>query len=285
MKVEPVTATFGAYVNDVELATLNEGEFARIEAAWHRFAVLVFRRQNLTNEEHFAFTRRFGRLEKGLKLNRQPMRAHIGNADHEGNVLPREHMGRVFNIGNSAWHTDSSYKRVAAKASLLAAHIVPAEGGETEWADMRAGYDELSTNMKAYLADKIAVHNYAYSHAWHYGIELMSEEGLKELPPVEHPLVQVHPDSGRDILFAGRHASHIVGEDFSESRKLLRELTFEAAQPPRTFGHKWDVGDLVLWDNRCVLHRARATPENQPRKMVRSTVAGDAPDNEWAVSN
>ena len=283
MNIEPVSENFGARIRDVRLADLDASEFQTIETAWHKYAVLVFPHQHLTNDEHFAFSRRFGRLEKGLPQAKRAMRAHIGTTDQDGNVLPKEHMGRVFNIGNSVWHTDSSYKRVAAKASLLAAHMVPTEGGETEWADMRAGYDALSDDMKAYLSDKIAVHNYAFSHAWHYGLEIMSEEGLKQLPPVEHPIVQIHPDSGRHILFAGRHASHIVGEDFTSSRKLLRELTFEATQPPRIFGHRWEVGDLVIWDNRCVLHRARATPADQPRKMIRSTVAGDATDNEWAL--
>lgn len=284
MRIEAITHSFGARVEDVALAEISDDEFRNIEKAWFKYAVLVFPRQGLSNEEHFAFSRRFGRLEKGLPRDNKAMRAHIGNTSQDGNVLPVEHMGRIFNIGNSAWHTDSSYKRVAAKASLLAAHLVPAEGGETEWADMRAGYDVLSTSMKAYLQEKVAVHSYAFSHAWHYGLQLMSEEGLKQLPGVEHKIVQKHPDSGRDILFAGRHASHIVGEDFAESRKLLRELTFEATQPPRTFGHRWEVGDLVLWDNRCVLHRARWSPPDQPRKMVRSTVAGDATDNEWALN-
>ena len=283
MKIESVTPYFGAYVSDVDLANITDQEFHDIEQAWFTYAVLVFPNQNLSNEDHFAFSRRFGRLEKGLPRDNKAMRAHIGNTGQDGKVLPLEHMGRVFNIGNSVWHTDSSYKRVAAKASLLAAHIVPEEGGETEWADMRAGYDALSEKTKQYLEDKVAVHSYAYSHAWHYGLQLMSEEGLKHLPPVKHKIIQKHPDSGRMILFAGRHASHIIGEDFTSSRKLLRELTFEATQPPRTFGHKWQIGDLVLWDNRCVLHRARSSPPDQARKMVRSTVAGDTSDNEWAL--
>ncbi|MCY4129186.1 MAG: TauD/TfdA family dioxygenase [Gammaproteobacteria bacterium] len=283
MKIESITENFGAVVTDIALNALSEPDFRTIEQAWFRYAVLVFPHQHLSNEDHFAFTRRFGRLEKGLPGINTKMRPNIGNTDNEGKVLPREHIGRVFNIGNSLWHSDSSYKRVGAKASLLAAHEVPTEGGETEWADMRAGYDALSDDMKRFLSDKIAVHSYAFSHSWHYGLRVMPEEGLRQLPPVEHPIIKVHPDSKRHVLFVGRHASHIIGEDFESSRKLLRELTFEAAQPPRTFGHRWDVGDIVIWDNRCVLHRARASPPDQARKMVRSTVAGDAPDNEWAV--
>lgn len=284
MRIEPISENFGAVVTEVSLEELSDEDFSRIEHAWFTYAVLVFPRQHLSNEDHFAFSRRFGRLEKGLPRFNMKMRPNIGNTDNEGKVLPPEHVGRVFNIGNSLWHSDSSYKNVGAKASLLAAHAVPSEGGETEWADMRAGYDALSSNMKTYLTDKVAVHSYAFSHSWHFGLRVMPEEGLRQLPPVEHPLVKIHPDSKRHVLFVGRHASHIVGEDFVSSRKLLRELTFEAAQSPRTFGHKWEVGDIVMWDNRCVLHRARATPHDQPRKMVRSTVAGDAPDNEWAIN-
>ena len=283
MMIKPISENFGAVVSDILLGELSDEDFSRIEQAWFTYAVLVFPRQHLSNEEHFAFSRRFGRLEKGLPRFNIRMRPNIGNTDNEGKVLPPEHVGRVFNIGNSLWHSDSSYKRVGAKASLLAAHAVPNEGGETEWADMRAGYDVLSSDMKQYLAEKVAVHSYAFSHSWHYGLRVMPEEGLQKLPPVMHPLIKIHPDSKRHVLFIGRHASHIIGEDFVSSRKLLRELTFEAAQPPRTFGHKWEVGDIVIWDNRCVLHRARATPPDQPRKMIRSTVAGDATDNEWAI--
>lgn len=285
MKIEPISEEFGARVSQVHLSEISSDTFNEIEQAWFKYAVLVFPEQNLSHEEHFEFSKRFGRLEKGLPTSKTVMRASIGNVGSDNQILSKEHMGRVFNIGNSAWHTDSSYKRVSAKASLLAAHIVPDQGGETEWADMRAGYDSLSPNLKEYLEDKVAVHNYAFSHAWHYGVEMMSEEGLEQLKPVQHPIIQTHPDSHRKVLFVGRHASHIVGESFWESRKLLREITFEAAQPPRTFGHQWGVGDLVLWDNRCVLHRARPSPPDQPRKMTRSTVAGDALDNEWAHSN
>ena len=284
MRIKAITETFGAVVSDVALNELTDRDFDEIEQAWFDYAVLVFPRQNLANEDHFAFTRRFGRLERGLPHINMKLRLNIGNTDNEGNVLPPEHVGRVFNIGNSLWHTDSSYKRIGAKASLLAAHAVPTEGGETEWADMRAGYDALSGEMKKYLADKVAVHSYAFSHSWHYGLLVVPDEGIRQLPPVEHPLVKIHPDSNRRVLFVGRHASHIIGEDFISSRKLLRELTNEAAQPPRTFGHRWEVGDIVMWDNRCVLHRARYTPPDQPRKMVRSTVSGDAPDNEWAIN-
>ena len=115
------------------------------------------------------------------------------------------------------------------------------------------------------------------------GLELLSAEDLEDLPPVEHPVVRTHPATGRKNLFVGRHASHIIGQPEAESRKLLRVLTEEAAQPPRTWKHQWQPGDLVIWDNRCVLHRGHEYPHEEPRVMVRTTVAGDAPDNEWAA--
>lgn len=282
MLVKPVTEQFGASISETDLSDISDSDFDEILAAWHKYAVLLFPKQGLTNEEHVEFTKRFGRLERGLKRKHKGGAGRIANVDKKGSVLPDDNMSKKFPLGNSAWHTDSSYKRVAAKASLLAAHAVPSRGGHTEWADMRQGYDVLDDDMKQWLKDKIAVHSYRFSHAWHHGLDILSDEELEDLPPVEHPIIQEHPDSGRKILFVGRHASHIVGQDFRESRKLLRELTMNAAQPPRTWQHKWAVGDIVIWDNRCVLHRARWTPEDEPRAMVRTTVAGDAPDNEWA---
>ena len=283
MKIEPVTESFGAVISGVSLAALSDNEFYAIETAWFLYAVLLFPTQCLTESEHFAFSKRFGRLERGLQRGSRPSAARIANVDANNRLLPPSSLPSRFNIGNSVWHTDSSNKSTAAKASLLAAHLGPTTGGETEWADMRAGYDVLGDSMKVWLADKVAVHSFRFSHAWHGGLELLSDEDLAHLPPVKHPIIQVHPDSGRKILFIGRHASHIVGQPLPASRKLLRQLTDQSAQPPRTWKHQWSPGDLVIWDNRCVLHRGHAFDPQQARVMVRTTVAGDAPENEWAA--
>ena len=283
MKIEPVTEAFGAVVSGVSLTALSDNEFHAIETAWFQYAVLLFPTQRLTESEHFAFSKRFGRLERGLQRESRPSAARIANVDANNRFLPPTSLPSRFNIGNSVWHTDSSYKSTAAKASLLAAHVVPTAGGETEWADMRAGYDVLDDSMKLWLEDKVAIHSFRFSHAWHGGLELLSDEDLANLPPVEHPITQMHPDSGRKILFIGRHASHIVGQPVPASRKLLRRLTDQSAQPPRTWKHQWSRGDLVIWDNRCVLHRGHAFDRQQARVMVRTTVAGDAPENEWAA--
>lgn len=282
MQVTSTEATLGAIVEGVDLNTVDAAQFAEIERLWDQAAVLIFKGQSLTGAEQLAFSRRFGRLEKGFIEKSASLLAHIGNTVRSGGLAPKDSLQVRFNQGNELWHTDSSYKRVAAKASLLRARSVPLQGGETEWADMRAAYDALDNQVKTQLAGKVAVHSYRYSHAWHGGLELLSEEELAQLPPVEHAVVQTHPGTGRQHLFIGRHASHIVGEDVAVSRVLLRQLTEQACQAPRTYKHTWEAGDLVLWDNRCVLHRGHPFPLDQARDMVRTTVAGDALDNEWA---
>ncbi|MEM7020816.1 MAG: TauD/TfdA family dioxygenase, partial [Pseudomonadota bacterium] len=269
MKITPVEATLGAIVEDVELAQLTDADFEDIEAAWHQHGVLVFRNQHLSNEEHLAFSKRFGRLEMGLKRGPSSGLAHMSNITKDGGVAKTTSLQHRFHLGNTYWHSDSSYKSVGAKASLLAAHVVPEEGGETEWADMRAAYDVLDDEMKAYLDSKGAVHSYVYSHTWHGGLEIISEEDVKQLPPVVHPIVRTHAATGRKNLFVGRHASHIVGEDEEASRALLKKLTEDACQSPRTWKYKWQPGDVCIWDNRCVLHRGHMWPEDQKRYMIR----------------
>ena len=283
MHIQPTEATLGAAVTGVDLRQpLSDADFARIEDAWNQHAVLIFPGQHLSDEQHLAFTRRFGRLEISIRRTGSNL-GRLSNVDKDGNVVPPTSLQARFLVGNTYWHSDSSYKRVGAKASLLAAHVVPSEGGETEWADMRAAYDALDQGMQNWLEGKIAVHSYEYSHKPFGGMEILGPEELKHLMPVEHAVVKTHPATGRKNLFVGRHASHILGEDLEESRALLARLTEEGAQPPRTYKHTWRPGDLVIWDNRCVLHRGHRWPDDQARVMVRSTVAGDDPDNEWVM--
>lgn len=284
MQIRPVDATLGATVTGVDLRQpLSDAGFARIEEAWNQYAVLLFPEQHLSDEQHLAFTRRFGRLELSIRRNGSNL-SRLSNVK-DGAVVPPSSLQARFLVGNTYWHSDSSYKSTGAKASLLAAHVVPTEGGETEWADMRAAYDALGPAMQARLEGKIAVHSYEYSHKPFGGMEILGPEELKHLGPVEHPVVQVHPATGRKNLFVGRHASHILGEDFAESRALLERLTEEGAQPPRLWKHRWRPGDLVIWDNRCVLHRGHRWPDDQARIMVRTTVAGDDPANTWVMED
>ncbi len=283
MRIEPSGATLGATVTDIDLAALTDAAFKTIEDAWHRHAVLVFPNQGLSDADHMAFTRRFGRLERGLRRRRGSDLGRLSNVAKDGAVVPPQELQARFQRGNREWHSDSSYKRIGAKASILAAHVTPSRGGETEWADMRAAWDALDFATQAWLADKVAMHSYRFSHAWHGGLDLLSRTDLDDLPPVRHPLLRVHPATGRRSLFVGRHASRIIGEPVQTSRRLLRDLTHEACQPPRVWGHRWQPGDIAIWDNRCVLHRGHPWPAEEARVMARSTVAGDAADNEWAA--
>ena len=284
--VEPQDATLGAVVRGVDLnAPFGDEAFEEIHAAWLRHAVLVFPGQRLDDESHKAFSRWFGRLERVITRREDSTEviSNLSNVRKDGTLIEPDGSRALFLKGNSYWHTDSSFKRVPAKASLLFARQVPTEGGETEFADMRAAWDRLDPKTQARLDGKVALHSYRYSQGKVGGLDVMSEAELDDLPPVEHPVVRIHPETGRKSLYIGRHASHIVGEDVAASRELLEGLCEEACRPPRVFSHRWKAGDLVMWDNRCVLHRGRPYPPDQPREMRRTTIAGDVADNEWAI--
>lgn len=295
--VTPVDATLGAVVRGVELSgDIERRTLDEIVDAWHAHAVLIFPAQHLDDARQAAFSRRIGPLENVAIFRRDSDASIAGNGEEsgrerqafayltnerkDGGLVARNSKRDLLLKGNSYWHTDSSFKRVPSKASLLAARAVPETGGETEWADMRAAYDALDADMQVWLEDKVAVHSFAYSQ----GLVGAAEEARESiLPPVEHPVIREHPATGRKVLYIGRHASHIVGEDVEESRALLRTLCDDACRPPRTWKHRWAAGDLVMWDNRAVLHRGHAYPADQLRRMVRTTVAGDDASNEWVL--
>jgi alpha-ketoglutarate-dependent 2,4-dichlorophenoxyacetate dioxygenase len=285
VEIEPVSgATLGARVTGIDLRRLDDATFHEIEDVWHTHAVLVFPGQHLSDEEQVAFSRRFGELERLILDDLpDPRIGVLSNVRPDGSLIEPRGSYALFLLGNTFWHTDSSFKRVPSKASLLSARVVPSEGGETEWADMRAAYDALDAETRAALAGKRAVHSYRYSQGLIGGVDVLSEQEWEALPPVEHPLVRVHPATGRPALYAGRHASHVAGEDVETSRAWLEKLTLDAARPPRVFRHAWREGDLVVWDNRCVLHRGRTWPADQARAMARTTIAGDDDRNEWTL--
>ena len=272
-RAEPLAATLGAVVTGIRLAELTEPDWNKVYRAFLEHAVLVFPGQHLTADEQAAFGRRFGPFE--------PITANEGltpitNLQKDGSV--RDPDDPIMHIirGNEGWHTDSSYMPISAKASVLSAHIVPAQGGQTEWADMRAAYDALSPELKARIEHLSAYHSIVYSQrrrGWDdapqgaYGYAVDNE-------PLR-PLVKVHPETGRRSLFIGRHAHDIPGLDPAESEQLLDELLDFACQPPRTYEHQWTPGDVIVWDNRCVLHRARPWNLDEPRLMKHTRIKGD----------
>ena len=287
LEIVPTDATLGAVVSGVSLASLDDETFAAIERAWDDHAVLVFPDQHLTEAEQTAFSRRLGPLERSLTANNvgaDPEIIVLSNVREDGSLWPADSAHGLFLQGNNYWHTDSSYKRIPSKGSALAARTVPETGGETAFADMRAAYDALDSAMQTYLGDRRAVHSYAYSQGRVGGTETLSKEEWDALPPVEHPVVRRHPATGRPSLYIGRHASHLVDEDEAESRALLERLCADACRPPRVFTHRWRVGDLVLWDNRCVLHQGLGHPPDQRRYMTRTTLAGNGASNEWSLT-
>lgn len=274
MKVEAITeGHFGAKVTGVNLNTLNDAQWRDIEAAWYEYAVLVFPGQHIEEAAHIAMGERVGDLEqlvadkKSVPIsNRKADGAKVDEASDHFQILK----------GNEGWHTDSSYMPLSARASILAAQVVPDQGGQTEWADMRAAYDALDQATREQIANLAAYHSLFYSQSKvGHSVNSGASYGLGNQQIPLRPLVKVHPVTGRAALFIGRHAYGIPGMSEEDSEALLSRLVEFACQSPRVFAHTWQPGDLVLWDNRCVLHRARPYDYSLPRIMRHVRVAGD----------
>jgi alpha-ketoglutarate-dependent taurine dioxygenase len=273
ISVQLTGATLGAIVTGIDLATLTDAQWPRIEAAFHEHAVLIFPGQHLSAEAQTAFGERFGAIEQ-LVADRKIV--PISNRRPDGTLLSDHENGMKVMIGNEGWHTDSSYMPLSAKASILSAHVVPSSGGQTEWADMRAAYEALDQTTRALISDRCAYHSLRYSQAkiGHIGAT-GSSYGFYDGEPPLRPLIKIHPVTERPALYIGRHAYGIPGLDPGESEKLLDDLVAFACQPPRVYQHQWNPGDVVIWDNRCVLHRARPYDHRQARVMMHVRVAGD----------
>jgi len=270
MQIEPLDATLGAVVTGVRLADVADGEWGELERAFHTYAVLVFPGQHLRSADQVAFARRFGDIEV---LAEGYDAVPISTVDRTGEVMYPEHPVMQVVRGNQHWHTDSSYMPVSAKASMLSAKVVTAAGGETEWADMRAAYDALDEETRSNIDSLCAYHSIVYSQA-KAGFDSTKGYGMGEAAQLR-PLVKVHPVTGRPALFIGRHAHAIPGLAREQSDALLDRLLHDACQPPRVYRHRWEPGDLVVWDNRCVLHRACEWDLAEPRVMRHTRIAGD----------
>jgi alpha-ketoglutarate-dependent 2,4-dichlorophenoxyacetate dioxygenase len=249
-----------------------------------RHAVLVFHDQRITDEQQMAFSLTFGRLEdaRGGNITRpEDKRLQVGmndvsNLGKDNRPLDRFSRERAFNLGNMLWHSDSSFRAIPAKYSLLSARVVNPVGGNTEFADMRAAYDALDAATKALIDDLVCEHSLIYSRG-SLGMQDFTDEERAMFRPVRQRLVRTHPVTGRRSLYLSSHAGAIVGMPIAEARILLRDLTEHATQPAFVYAHPWRQWDLVMWDNRQMMHRARRYDEAQPRDMRRTTVAGDAP--------
>ncbi|HZP87479.1 MAG TPA: TauD/TfdA family dioxygenase [Burkholderiales bacterium] len=284
ISIQPISPTFAGEVSGVDLrAPLSREEVAGIEAGMDRYAVLVFHDQPISDDEQMAFTRNFGGIEharggnitKDHEYRLKDGMIDVSNLDRGGHTLDRNDRRRMFNLGNRLWHSDSSYRAIPAKYSLLSARTIAKRGGNTEFADMRAAYDALDEQMKAVIEDLVCEHSLLYSRG-SMGFTEFTEAERALFKPVRQRLVRTHPVTGRKSLFLSSHIGTIVGWPVPEARDLIRDLTEHATQRAFVYAHVWRQYDLVVWDNRQTMHRVRRFDETQPRDMRRTTVAGDA---------
>ncbi len=277
LNLRPLHPLFVAETSDVDIGRAPDPALVReIEAALDRYAVLVLRGKPVGPEQQLAFTRAFGPLDVGLKkIKRGPDRlgydelADISNLDETGKIAARDHRRIVGNIANALWHSDSSFQSPAARYSMLHALVVAPKGGQTEYADLRAAYDTLPADTKAEIDGLVAEHSALHSRIM-LG-ETYTEEQKAAIPPARWPLVRTHPGSKRKVLFVGVHITRILGMTVPESRLLVSDLIEHATQREFVYRHEWQVGALVIWDNRAVIHRGRRHDPAQRRELRRST--------------
>ncbi len=263
---------------------LGREEVASIVAGMDRHAVLVFPGQSLTQQQQLDFARNFGPLEVGFRRIRKgaPHRleydelADISNVGMDGEVTQRDDPKIVNNIANQLWHSDSSFQDPPARYSMLHAVVIPDKGGETEFCDLRAAYDALPGEMKAQIEGLESEH-YVLHSRFMLGDTGYTAEQRAALPPVRWPLVRTHPGSGRKLLWVGVHTTHVIGMTVAEGRMLLWDLLEHATQRQFVYQHRWKVGDMVMWDNRAVLHRGRRFDFSERREMRRATTADSTP--------
>lgn len=258
----PVTPGFAAEIGDVDLAQpLPDTVFAEIQAAFWKYAVLVFPGQALTPQQHLEFSARFGPVENERTLDPKatPTRysgsfADISNLDAEGRIWGESSRQRMYKAGNKLWHTDSSFKFLPALCSLLYSRTIAPIGGHTEFADQRAAYDALPDATKQKLRGLVAEHCIAHSRR-RSGFTDFNEDEKRRLPPVPQVLVRTIPQNGRKSLYVASHAGRILGMSDAEGRTLIDELIHHVTQRQFVYTHRWRAGELIMWDNRCTMHR------------------------------
>ena len=288
--IKPLHPHIGGEVSDIDLREqLSAEDVTILEAGMDKYAVLVFHGQNITDAQQTAFSRNFGELELPGSISNitkeedrrlGPEMADVSNIAKGGKLFGRDDRARMFNLGNRLWHSDSSYKAVPAKYSLLSGRIVTEEGGETQFADMRAAYDALDEKTKALIKDMVCEHSLLYSRG-SLGFDDLTEEETRNFTPVRQSLTRTHPVSGRKSIYLSAHIGQILGLPRPEAMCLIRDLTEAATQREYVYSHKWQQYDLVIWDNRQTMHRVTAFNDvDEIRDMRRTTVAGDVPTAE-----
>lgn len=289
IQIRQIHDAFAGEVSGIDLAQpLTTEDVGAIEAGMDKYAVLVFRDQNITDDQQIAFSKNFGEIEgkKGGNIRAETrvneLINDVSNLDNDNKPFDREDRHRHFNLGNHLWHSDSSFRAIPAKYSLLSARKIPNAGGNTEFADMRAAYDALDDQTKAEVADMICEHSQLYSRG-KLGFTFTDDE-IELMRPVRQAMIRVHPVTGRKSLYLSSHAGAIIGMPLPEARLFLMNLNEFATDRRFVYAHDWRQYDLVMWDNRQVMHRARPYDETQPRDMRRTTIAGEAMTTEQAAA-
>ena len=274
MRVEPLDRSFGAKVYDLTLADLDQIEASEIYELWLKYALLIFPAQNLSNDQQIKFAENFGALEFDL--------SPISNVRNDGSIRDANDDDIVKSLrGNMEWHHDSTYMPIQAKGAVFTAHKVPSKGGETGWADMRAAYDGLSQSMKEKINDLSAYHSYEWSQKERFGhkdpkVSEFNSYGFDIDPKPLRPLVKTHNETGQKCLTIGRHINKIPGMSDQEAQNLARELEeFACSNEYWVYHHSWEVGDAVIWDNRCLMHQACMWDLSEGRIMYHSRIEGD----------
>ena len=277
-ETRPLSPNLGAEIIGVDLARgVDDAQFAAIYDAFLKHQVLLFGTQDLPPGRQVEFARRFGEVQihvmNQYHADGYPELYRLSNLDANGNPN-----GKHPDKGTLAWHTDGSWQRVTGQATVIYAEVVAGEGGETHFCDMYGAYERLSSARKNRIAKLRAVHNLDFSRTRRHGEDPMTEAQRNAVPPVDHPIVRTHPETGRKCLFLGDHAEYVLGMDYDEGRALIEELNALAIHPDLTYEHHWKPGELLVWDNRCVQHRATSyDPATQRRVIRRCTVLGEAP--------
>jgi alpha-ketoglutarate-dependent 2,4-dichlorophenoxyacetate dioxygenase len=278
LKLNPLHADLAIEVSGIDLRKpLDKEALAELQSVLARYPVLVFHDQDLSDDEHATFTKSFGPIDAGLVIAAKRKRRlkntdviDLANIDTDGNILEAGNARNVSLLANQLWHSDSSFKRPRAQYSVLCGIDLPAEGGETEFADQRAAYDALSANMKMRIENLVAEH-WAFHSRNMLGGGDFTAEGMAKLPPVEWPIVDTVPESNRKTLFIGVHTREIRNMPTAEARMLLLDLLEHATQREFVYHHVWRNNDVVMWDNRCTLHRGRPYDLSKLRELRRCT--------------
>ena len=277
-ELRPLSPKLGAEIIGVDLARgVDDRVFGAIYEAFLDYQVLLFGLQDLPPGRQVEFARRFGEVQihvmNQYHADGHPELYRLSNLDAQGRPT-----GRHPDKGTLEWHTDGSWRKVTGQATIIYGEIVPERGGETHFCDMYGAYERLSPEWKRRIAGLRAVHNLDFSRTRRHGEEPMTEAQRNEVPPVDHPIVRTHPETGRKCIFLGDHAEYVLGMQYDESRKLIEELNSLAVHPDLTYEHRWSPGQLIVWDNRCLMHRATDyDPATQRRVVRRCTVLGEVP--------